>query len=653
MPFLPLVVSLLFTLTSAHRGLLTKPSCDDDYGTSATALNIPDASISWAFKHYLDCTHRVVWTKFTNPEPDFRFYVGVGIPPVQRQAATRADALIIGPGLPTLSDADMQSLPVELQNDRVWSTQGGVGAVIHRSPQDQSSCAHLGTVMQGISSVVNGRCDFFEPFGQTHSWRVLDADNNVIPLAQQTYYVAVFLQQHTSGKLGIALGTWTENFWAPMEIATPTCVRDMSDFSEKNGDQTNCFPVVACPAVPPISKTTCEPRDASCPLGAVCSGSKDCCVAFNSMMGCGGECCQPAKKLWDDVNLAMHRAMALQFTGAVDVDFVRGMIPHHAGAVAMCDVLLLNLTCTPLDEAGVLDGLVHFCQHVKFKQETELGGMRAWLAARALQETSVCSSDGMAGHDGHMGMDGCGNTTTWSSQAFIAANRDMHSGMAINYTCDHSVDFIRQMIPHHAAAIVMCEILSNATVGGTTATAQPDAYLTELCANITQAQRAEIAWLSAWLAGRGKSLIAPCEACADGEPFTEPEMPCEDLLYTSQLCHLVGGDLNCKCATLTAQYQCGTTANLTGPAMVNPSAECRRTCGLCPAERPPLLPTPCPGPGGLVAKDATMGNASHGHGQCASCPDLHTHSAQLPLCPSLWVMLLINLMTVVTLVLAA
>ena len=33
-----------------HRPLLTKPSCDGDFGSSAEALVIPDPSISWAFK---------------------------------------------------------------------------------------------------------------------------------------------------------------------------------------------------------------------------------------------------------------------------------------------------------------------------------------------------------------------------------------------------------------------------------------------------------------------------------------------------------------------------------------------------------------------------------------------------------------------------
>jgi hypothetical protein len=100
----------------------------------------------------------------------------------------------------------------------------------------------LGTVIAEESSVANYRCTFFEPFSSTNSWRVVDADNNVIPAtdAGATYYVAVFLQQHQSAKIDIAVGTWVEDFqtrYRGYDIHTPTCTRNGNDFYEKQGLQ--------------------------------------------------------------------------------------------------------------------------------------------------------------------------------------------------------------------------------------------------------------------------------------------------------------------------------------------------------------------------------------------------------------------------------
>jgi uncharacterized protein (DUF305 family) len=36
----------------------------------------------------------------------------------------------------------------------------------------------------------------------------------------------------------------------------------------------------------------------------------------------------------------MHKNMALPYTNDVDVDFVRGMIPHHQGAIEQAEILL-------------------------------------------------------------------------------------------------------------------------------------------------------------------------------------------------------------------------------------------------------------------------------------------------------------------------
>ena len=43
--------------------------------------------------------------------------------------------------------------------------------------------------------------------------------------------------------------------------------------------------------------------------------------------------------------MIMHRGMMeMEYTGNPDIDFVRGMIPHHIGAVDMCNVLIDDLT---------------------------------------------------------------------------------------------------------------------------------------------------------------------------------------------------------------------------------------------------------------------------------------------------------------------
>ena len=41
-------------------------------------------------------------------------------------------------------------------------------------------------------------------------------------------------------------------------------------------------------------------------------------------------------------NAAMHKAMAVEMTGDVDVDFMRTMVPHHQGAVEMAKIVVDN-----------------------------------------------------------------------------------------------------------------------------------------------------------------------------------------------------------------------------------------------------------------------------------------------------------------------
>jgi uncharacterized protein (DUF305 family) len=81
-----------------------------------------------------------------------------------------------------------------------------------------------------------------------------------------------------------------------------------------------------------------------------------------------------------------------------------------------------------------------------------------------------------------------------STQAFIAANNAMHMDMAIEFTGDADVDFIRGMIPHHQGAVAMAEIVLEHG---------DDPEVAALARAIIDAQREEIAWMEAWLAARG------------------------------------------------------------------------------------------------------------------------------------------------------
>ncbi|EKO3556106.1 DUF305 domain-containing protein [Vibrio metschnikovii] len=75
------------------------------------------------------------------------------------------------------------------------------------------------------------------------------------------------------------------------------------------------------------------------------------------------------------INDQMHQAMNINFTGDADVDFVRGMIPHHEGAVEMAKVVL---------EHGSDPKIRALAQAVIAAQEEEISMMQQWLAERAL-----------------------------------------------------------------------------------------------------------------------------------------------------------------------------------------------------------------------------------------------------------------------------
>jgi uncharacterized protein (DUF305 family) len=76
--------------------------------------------------------------------------------------------------------------------------------------------------------------------------------------------------------------------------------------------------------------------------------------------------------LYSEAMTTMHEEMMIPPTGDADVDFIRSMIVHHEGAVAMAQIVL---------DHGSDPQVRKLAQDILEAQQKEIGWMQDWLAA--------------------------------------------------------------------------------------------------------------------------------------------------------------------------------------------------------------------------------------------------------------------------------
>jgi uncharacterized protein (DUF305 family) len=174
----------------------------------------------------------------------------------------------------------------------------------------------------------------------------------------------------------------------------------------------------------------------------------------------------PASQAFAEANAKMHKDMTIQFSGNADVDFARGMIPHHQGAIDMAEIVIKH---------GNDASVQKLANEIIAAQKKEIAQMRGWLQRNGSQPASP---DAAA-----------------VKKAFEEVNMKMHADMTMTFTGRADVDFMKGMIPHHEGAVAMAKVLLRFG---------KDAELRKLADDVIRTQNEEITMMRDWLRKNGE-----------------------------------------------------------------------------------------------------------------------------------------------------
>lgn len=223
---LALVIQWSVHTAFAHRSLPSGITCGSQFASPETPLVIPNPEISWANYAIYDCDNPVSWYEAAGSK-DQEFKFTVTVPVIERFEDVRMTAVIIGEGLPQLLQDDSKFVPPSVLN---YMSANNLGGVMFNSPVEQSTCDHLTSPEMAVETTIEqDRCHFYEPFGGSNLWVIMD-DVYKLPTTG-TYKIAVYEENQSTAKASFACCDWPEDFRTQFDLPESSCEACGSDAS--------------------------------------------------------------------------------------------------------------------------------------------------------------------------------------------------------------------------------------------------------------------------------------------------------------------------------------------------------------------------------------------------------------------------------------